>query len=151
MLADTSWRAIFWVSVPVGLVGTVWAALRLRDSAPRRHVSLDLAGPPAPHPSERCSRPFWATTEVAELLGPQTLAALPADQAATFTGTQFFPTVISGPFTTGLAVTFGMAAALCLAAAVAPWLRGGRYVADELAPLGDGDQAAEVDLEEAAA
>jgi MFS family permease len=31
LLADTSWRLVFWVNVPVGLVGTIWAYLKLRD------------------------------------------------------------------------------------------------------------------------
>ena len=45
LLADTDWRLVFWVNVPVGLIGTVWAYLKLRDG-PRstlRH-RIDWAG-----------------------------------------------------------------------------------------------------------
>jgi MFS family permease len=31
LLADTSWRLVFWVNVPIGLVGTIWAYLKLQD------------------------------------------------------------------------------------------------------------------------
>jgi MFS family permease len=31
LLADTSWRLVFWVNVPIGLIGTIWAYLKLRD------------------------------------------------------------------------------------------------------------------------
>jgi MFS family permease len=31
LLADTSWRLVFWVNVPIGLVGTIWAYLKLKD------------------------------------------------------------------------------------------------------------------------
>jgi EmrB/QacA subfamily drug resistance transporter len=33
LLADLHWRLIFLVSVPIGLVGTVWAYLKLRDTS----------------------------------------------------------------------------------------------------------------------
>jgi MFS family permease len=38
LLADTSWRLVFWVNVPIGLVGTIWAWLKLKDgpTAPAR-------------------------------------------------------------------------------------------------------------------
>jgi MFS family permease len=35
LLADTNWRLVFWVNVPIGLIGTVWAYLKLKDG-PRR-------------------------------------------------------------------------------------------------------------------
>jgi MFS family permease len=35
LLASLDWRAIFWVNVPVGIYGTVWAYLKLRET--RRH------------------------------------------------------------------------------------------------------------------
>jgi MFS family permease len=31
LLADTSWRLVFWVNVPIGLIGTIWAWLKLKD------------------------------------------------------------------------------------------------------------------------
>jgi MFS family permease len=44
-LATISWRLVFLVSVPVGLVGTVWAYLKLRETATiRRGQRLDIPG-----------------------------------------------------------------------------------------------------------
>jgi MFS family permease len=63
---------------------------------------------------------------MANLLGP-TLAHLPPAQAAVVTGRAFFPSLISGPFAAGLTAAFAFALAACLIAAVASWLRGGRY------------------------
>jgi MFS family permease len=45
VLADLDWHLVFWVSVPFGLVGTVWAYLMLREvSRPQREERLDYAG-----------------------------------------------------------------------------------------------------------
>ena len=35
LLADTNWRLVFWVNVPIGLAGTIWAFLKLRDAPSR--------------------------------------------------------------------------------------------------------------------
>jgi hypothetical protein len=48
--------------------------------------------------------------------------------AAYVTGRSFFPKLISGPFENGLREAFGFAAGMCLVAAVASFLRGGKYV-----------------------
>jgi EmrB/QacA subfamily drug resistance transporter len=65
---------------------------------------------------------------VQQLLGPQVIAALPPANADYLTGRAFFPELISGPFSHGLAVAFGFAIAACLVAAVASALRGKKYV-----------------------
>jgi len=45
ILAYFSWRLVFLVSVPVGIVGTIWAYLMLRETATiRKHQKLDLPG-----------------------------------------------------------------------------------------------------------
>jgi MFS family permease len=44
VLAPVSWRLIFLVSVPVGLFGTVWAFLKLRDISQRRPARIDWWG-----------------------------------------------------------------------------------------------------------
>jgi MFS family permease len=65
------------------------------------------------------------------LLGPA-LTKLPAHSAAYLTGHSFFPSLIAGPFQTGLQIAFDFSIAACLIAAVASLLRGKRYVHDEL-------------------
>ncbi len=62
------------------------------------------------------------------LLGPQVLGSLPPGKAAFLTGQSYFPGLISGPFGHGLRIVFTVAAALCVIAALASWMRGGRYV-----------------------
>ncbi|HUC36176.1 MAG TPA: MFS transporter [Acidimicrobiales bacterium] len=44
VLAPIQWRLIFLVSVPVGLFGTVWAYLKLREVPRRMHAHIDWAG-----------------------------------------------------------------------------------------------------------
>ncbi len=61
------------------------------------------------------------------LLG-STLSHLPAAHAAYLTGHSFFPSLISGPFQSGLQIAFDFSIAACLVAAVASLLRGKKYV-----------------------
>ncbi|MGC8464871.1 MAG: MFS transporter [Acidimicrobiales bacterium] len=44
LLAPISWRAVFLVSVPFGLFGTVWAYLKLRDTGIRTRSKVDWWG-----------------------------------------------------------------------------------------------------------
>jgi MFS family permease len=44
LLASLDWRAVFWVNVPVGVFGTVWAYRRLRDNGVRRPARIDWWG-----------------------------------------------------------------------------------------------------------
>jgi MFS family permease len=44
VLAPINWRLIFLVSVPVGLLGTVWGYLTLRERAPRKKAKIDWPG-----------------------------------------------------------------------------------------------------------
>jgi MFS family permease len=44
VLAPISWRLIFLVSVPIGLFGTVWAYLKLRDIGVRKPARIDWWG-----------------------------------------------------------------------------------------------------------
>jgi MFS family permease len=53
---------------------------------------------------------------------------LPPSHAAYLTGHTFFPSLISGPFSAGLAIAFDFAIVACLVAAVASLLRGRKYV-----------------------
>ena len=71
---------------------------------------------------------------IQSLLGPAVLHQLPAGHAAYLTGRGFFSALISGPFSDGLTVAFGFAIAACIVAAIASWLRGGKYVYREPQP-----------------
>jgi MFS family permease len=63
---------------------------------------------------------FLGYNPLASLLGPTgVLAHLPAANAATLTGKEFFPHLISGPFHQGLVVVFVAAAVMSLVAAFA--------------------------------
>ena len=44
ILAPIEWRLVFLVSVPFGLLGTIWAYLKLRDNGVRVKSSIDWAG-----------------------------------------------------------------------------------------------------------
>ncbi len=44
LLADWNWRLIFWINVPFGIFGTIWAYLKLRDTAPRGELEHDWWG-----------------------------------------------------------------------------------------------------------
>jgi MFS family permease len=44
VLADWNWRSIFWVNVPVGIIGTVWAYKSLHDKSARRPGRIDWWG-----------------------------------------------------------------------------------------------------------
>ena len=74
---------------------------------------------------------FLGYNPMAELLSPAVLHSLPADKAATITGKEFFPSLISQPFMHGLTFAFTFSLILYLAAAAASWLGGRKYVHEE--------------------
>ena len=76
---------------------------------------------------------FLGYNPMQALLGP-TLAQLPHERAAFLTGKTFFPDLISGPFMHGMHITFVFSLVMMLVAAAASWLRGKRYVYDEMGP-----------------
>jgi MFS family permease len=44
LLAALDWRAVFWVNVPVGVFGTMWAYRKLRDNGERQPGRIDWWG-----------------------------------------------------------------------------------------------------------
>jgi hypothetical protein len=76
----------------------------------------------------------------------------PTDRADV-TGKTFFPQLISEPFSAGLRIAFTSSMIMCLIAAAASWMRGGRTApaGDETlafgAPSGDDPGAAPLDEE----
>jgi MFS family permease len=64
---------------------------------------------------------------IQHLLAPTgVLARLPAASQQALTGREFFPSLLSGPFHSGLIVVFGVSAALSVLAGLASLLRGSR-------------------------
>ena len=61
---------------------------------------------------------------IQHLVGPNVLAHLPQSQQATLTGRSFFPSLIAGPFQSGLHAAFDFAIVASLLAAAASWTRG---------------------------
>ncbi|WP_406142037.1 MFS transporter [Streptomyces sp. NBC_01089] len=44
LLATIDWRAVFWVSVPIGVFGTIWSYRSLRETGSRTAGRIDWAG-----------------------------------------------------------------------------------------------------------
>jgi len=44
VLSEVSWRSVFWVSVPVGVIGTVWSYHSLHETGVRRPARVDWWG-----------------------------------------------------------------------------------------------------------
>ena len=44
VLAEWNWRSIFWVNVPIGIIGTVWAYRSLHETGVRRPARMDWWG-----------------------------------------------------------------------------------------------------------
>jgi MFS family permease len=45
VLAAWDWRAVFWINVPIGLLGTVWAYLSLHEVSPTRRAKARIDWP----------------------------------------------------------------------------------------------------------
>jgi MFS family permease len=89
---------------------------------------------------------FLGYNPIQHLLGPGVLNALPAASVHLLTGRSYFPSLISGPFRSGLHVAFAFSIAACLIAAAASWSRGKRYVAAEH-ELAEPDVTAEIETD----
>ncbi|MCL4413278.1 MAG: MFS transporter [Acidimicrobiales bacterium] len=94
---------------------------------------------------------FLGYNPMAHLLGPKVLGHLAPAAAAHLTGKHFFPTLISGPFHHGLVIVFVFAMAMCLLAAVASWMRGGRFVHREAHYVGPAAEEPERAMKSASA
>ncbi|HEY4375935.1 MAG TPA: MFS transporter, partial [Acidimicrobiales bacterium] len=44
LLADVDWRAVFWVNVPIGVFGTIWAYMKLREVGIKTKSKIDWWG-----------------------------------------------------------------------------------------------------------
>jgi MFS family permease len=68
---------------------------------------------------------FLGYNPIAALLGPHLLGQLPAGNAATLTGREFFPHLVSGPFHDGLVIVFWLAIGMSVVGALASLVKGG--------------------------
>ncbi|WP_382307166.1 MFS transporter [Herbiconiux sp. UC225_62] len=71
---------------------------------------------------------FLGYNPIQSLLGPSGVLGQSGVDAATLTGKEFFPQLISGPFHSGLVVVFTAAAVMSVIAAIASFSRGKKYV-----------------------
>jgi MFS family permease len=118
---------IFFSLMIAGLASTLPTTLR---------TGLAAHGVPPALATEIGNRPpvgslfaaFLGDNPIRSLVGPQTLSGLSSQDAATLTGKEFFPQLISQPFHHGLVIVFSMAIAMSLVGAGASLLRGQRYV-----------------------
>jgi hypothetical protein len=104
-----------------------WQGARLVAQGVPDALATKVAGAP---PVGSLFAAFLGYNPMKTLLGPA-LATLPAANAHTLASTTFFPHLISGPFIDGLRIAFSASVVMCLIAAAASWLRGGKYVHDE--------------------
>src|SRR5919206_1975972 len=44
VLADINWRAVFWINVPIGAFGTIWAYRKLREVGAQQRSRIDWWG-----------------------------------------------------------------------------------------------------------
>ncbi|MGH9126601.1 MAG: MFS transporter [Acidimicrobiales bacterium] len=71
---------------------------------------------------------FLGYNPMQKLLGSAAVAHVTNAQWAVITGKRFFPNLISGPFMKGLRITLDASFVMLLIAALASYLRGGKYV-----------------------
>ena len=121
---------IFFSLMIVGLSSSLPASMEssLRQQGVPAATAANVAHQP---PVGSLFAAFLGYNPMEKLMGPKALAALPKDRAATITGKQFFPKLISQPFVKGLRIAFTASLVMCLIAAWASWMRGGHYIHDE--------------------
>ncbi|HEV2639616.1 MAG TPA: MFS transporter [Actinocrinis sp.] len=115
---------IFFSLMITGLASTLPSTLSSGLQA--QQVPAGLAGQVATLPPvSTLFAAFLGQNPVAHLLAPSgVLTTIPPKNAATLTGNEFFPHLISGPFHHGLTIVFTAAATMAVVAAIASLLRG---------------------------
>jgi MFS family permease len=125
---------IFFSLMVAGLASSLPGSLRsgLTEQGVSAGAADQVAGLP---PVGSLFASFLGYNPIQTLLEPTgALDRLPADNAATLTGKEFFPHLISQPFHDGLVVVFLAAAIMSLVAAAASLMSGGKYVHQEDEP-----------------
>ena len=123
---------IFFSLMIVGLASTLPRTL---TAGLRAHGVDPAAAAAAGHlpPVGSLFAAFLGFNPLGTMLGANQLGRLPPADAHTLTSTSFFPTLIGGPFHTGLVIAFAVAISLTLVAAAASLAGGRRYVHEEQA------------------
>jgi MFS family permease len=118
---------VFFSVITLGLAATLPSALLhgLMANGVPHAAAQNVAGEP---PIGALFASFLGLNPIKELVPASVLHHLTIAQQAKLTGRSFFPHLISGAFGTGLHYAFDFAIACSLVAAVASWMRGGRYV-----------------------
>jgi MFS family permease len=122
---------VFFSLMIAGLAATLPRTLSagLRAQGVPAHLATQVSHLP---PVSTVFAALLGVNPVQHLLGRSgVLATLPRQKAATLTGNQFFPHLISGPFHHGLIIVFTAAAIMSLTGAVVSLLRGGQFYYDE--------------------
>ena len=91
---------MFWVNVPVGVYGTIWSYLRLRDNGERHRARIDWGAAFAVLETRVEAPMFQLSLFRIRAFTAGNLAGLPAAARQTLTGREFFPDLISGPSST---------------------------------------------------
>jgi MFS family permease len=126
MMGQPLSMGIFFSLMVFGLTSTVPQAMLGGLSA--HHVPAALANTLAHMPpTGYLFAAFLGYNPLGMLLGG-VAKALPAADAALLMGKTFFPQLISSPFTTGLHEVLAFSVTVCLIAAGASWMRGGKFV-----------------------
>jgi MFS family permease len=122
---------VFFTLMIVGLASTLPTSLS--SGLQHQGVSAQVAGQVGQLPPvASLFAAFLGYNPMERLLGPTgALDQVSSHQAATLTGGEFFPQLISGPFHSGLVVVFTAAALMSVIGALASLMRGRRYVHGE--------------------
>jgi MFS family permease len=107
------------IGLALSLPGVMEA--RLVEQGLPQTVAAQVAAAP---PVASLFAAFLGYNPMGELIPAAALHALPAAQAATITGKEFFPSLLSGPFMVGIKIAFSISLILYLLAAIASWLGG---------------------------
>ena len=130
MLGQPLSIGIFFSLMVVGLTAHVPAAMFGGLTA--QHVSAAVATPLSHMPpTGYLFAAFLGYNPLKELLGAHVLGALPTASAHMLVSKAFFPSLISSPFKDGIVDVLIFAATMCLIAAAASWMRGGKFVHEE--------------------
>jgi EmrB/QacA subfamily drug resistance transporter len=118
---------IFFSLMIVGMAASVPSAMLagLTQQGIPTQVAQQLASAP---PTGYLFAAFLGYNPLGTLIPASVLSTQSAAQAATVTSRAFFPQLIAGAFHAGLSKVMTFSAVMCLIAAAASWLRGGKYV-----------------------